>query len=261
MSLVAGLLNVVLGTVYTSYGLMTILDMKRGWRRNGVSHFGMAWILMAFTCGPHHLVHGTHILLEGRSGGWLDVFAVGFGFPAGVVWFLLRVEAMMGGPGDRTIRGTPGWVEALPTVTGVYLAALATAALALAGPLSLETPIVPNAVLVVLYVAIGAVLLRTQVSNRRFTGNWSLSGLSLTYVFPTCALMHGVYALYMSTGRYHPDWHGLVVDSFGVPAAAYFLWVVWSLHRGTLHDWNEAAADGRLAPRPDAEPPVLVGTT
>lgn len=257
MSGVAGVLNVVLGAVYTSYGLMTVVDLKRGWRSRGISHFGLAWIFMAFTCGPHHLVHGTHILLEGRSGGWLDVFAVGVGFPAGIVWFLLRVEAMLGGPGDRTISGTPTWVESLPTLTGVYLAALATAMVGLSGPLGMEVPIYPNVALVVLYVAIGAVLLRTQVANHRMTGDWSLSGLALTYVFPTCALMHGVYALYQATGRYSPDWHGVFVDSFGVPAAAYFLWVVWSLHHGRLRDWNEAAADSSVR-YADVEEPVRV---
>ena len=64
--------NVLLGVVYTGYGVMTIIDLKRHWRANGVSHFGMAWIAMAFTCGPHHLDHGLHALLD-HNGGAVDV--------------------------------------------------------------------------------------------------------------------------------------------------------------------------------------------
>jgi hypothetical protein len=245
-----GVLNLILGSVYTSYGIMTIVDMKRGWRTHGFSHFGLAWIAMAFTCGPHHLVHGAHVLLEGRIGGPLDLAVVAFGFPAGVIWFLLRLEAVAGGPGDRRIQGTPAWVESLPTVSGVYLAALVTAVIGVGGALPFRPAITPQLFLIVLYAAIGAVLLRTQLINHAFHGGWSLSGLALTFVFPTCGIMHGIYAFYIVSGRYAADWHGLWIDSIGVPAAAYFLWVVWSLHRGSIHDWNEAAGDTLVHERP-----------
>ncbi|HEV8626678.1 MAG TPA: hypothetical protein VG034_19700, partial [Acidimicrobiia bacterium] len=52
--------NLVLGVAYTGYGMMTAIEMKRDWRTFGFSHFGAAWICMAFTCGPHHLDHGLH---------------------------------------------------------------------------------------------------------------------------------------------------------------------------------------------------------
>jgi PAS domain S-box-containing protein len=55
---------------------------------------------------------------------------------------------------------------------------------------------------------------------------------------PTCAAMHGVYALYALSGRYGPDVHGLGIDSLAVPAGVYFLWVVYALYRGTFVDWN-----------------------
>ena len=66
MTLFLALLNLALGMVYTSYGIMTAIDMKRGWRTSGFSHFGAAWLVMAFTCGPHHLEHGLHQLSAGR---------------------------------------------------------------------------------------------------------------------------------------------------------------------------------------------------
>ena len=66
------------------YGPMTLIEMKRRWRTLGFSHFGAAWVAMAFTCGPHHLVYGVHVAFEGRPGGPFDILAVAIGVPAGV---------------------------------------------------------------------------------------------------------------------------------------------------------------------------------
>lgn len=234
-----GLANVVLGTVYTSYGLMTIVDLKRGWKHQGFSHFGAAWMTMAFTCGPHHLDHGLHILLSGRAGGPLDLATLLVGFPVGVAWFLLRVEAMFGGRGDRTITGTPAWLEALPTFGAGYLAVVAAAVVATSAGISGLVPrTLPSIGLVLLYTGIGYLLLRTQFRNHNVTGQWSVSGLSLGLVMVSCAVMHGVFVVYASAGRYDLDIHGLVIDWAGVPAAAYFLWVTWALYQGWLRDWN-----------------------
>jgi len=238
-----GVTNLILGTVYTCYGLMTAVELKRGWRTRGFSHFGTAWLAMAFTCGPHHLDHGLHVLIAGRAGGPLDLATILVGFPVGVLWFLLRVEAMMGGRGERTIEGTPRWLVALPVLGASYVAVVVTAGqsvLAGAGPLAPRA--VPNVLLVVLYSAIGAVLLHTQVRNHQVTGRWSVSGLSLGLVMNTCAVMHGVFVAYATDGRYDLDWHGLTIDLVGVPAAAYFLWVTYALSRGWLRDWNEPEA-------------------
>lgn len=237
-------LNIVLGVVYTSYGIMTIVDLKRGWRTMGFSHFGVAWILMAFTCGPHHLEHGLHVWLDGRDGGPLDVFAVVVGFPAGVVWFLLRVEALAGGRGDRFVPGTPRWVAALPAISAAYVVVLTAAAAAiLSGGGELTPKVTPNVLLLGVYGMTGWYLLRTQLLSHETTRGWSLSGLSLSVVFPTCGLMHVAYAVYATSGRYDVEWHGLLIDWVSVPAAIYFNWVVRSLYLGSFRDWNRGAAD------------------
>jgi hypothetical protein len=237
---------------------MTMVEMVRNRRTMGFSHFGAAWIAMAFTCGPHHWIHGIHIAFEGRAGGPIDLAAVLIGFPAGVMWFLLRVEAFRGGRGDRFWSGDPLWVQALPTLAGMYVTALVAAALA-AGPLQPRqlAMVAPNLLLVVIYLAIGWILVRTQVANRRPLGGWSVSGLALAIIFPTCAAMHGVYLLYTLSGRYGGDIHGLAIDWLSVPAGAYFLWVVYALYRGTFADWNgsplrvrRAAPEGPLAASP-----------
>jgi hypothetical protein len=241
-----GALNFVLGSVYLQYGTMTLIEMKRNWDRMGFSHFGAAWIAMAFTCGPHHLVHGAHALFEGQAGSTLDMIAVLVGFPAGVAWFLLRVEAFRGGRGDRFLRGTPWPVMLAPTLAGLYLGSMITV-MATGSALALERipSALPNLLLVGIYSLIGYYLLRTQLANRRPLGGWSLSGLSLTVIFPTCAAMHGVYAYYTLAGTYTLDAHMGVVDWLAVPAGLYFLWVVQALYRGTFRDWNSA---GRLVP-------------
>ena len=233
--------NLILGVVYTSYGFMTIVDMKRGWRTLGFSHFGAAWIAMAFTCGPHHLMHGIHAGFEGRAGYGLDLAAVLVGFPAGVTWFLLRIEAFGGGRGDRFVSGTPLWIMAIPTLAGVYITALAAVFMREAGGVTLSSMVVPNLLLLGLYFAIGYFLTRTQLRNRDPLGGWSVSGLSLAIIFPTCGLMHAVFALASSIGLYAYDWHGFAIDWLAVPAAAYFLWVVRGLYADALSDWNQAS--------------------
>ena len=268
--------NIVLGLVYTSYGIMTIVDLKRGWRTMGFSHFGLAWIAMAFTCGPHHLEHGLHVAMAGcknapafvtffcrlhpqaletasaaRLGGPLDLAAVLVGFPAGALWFLLRVEALAGGRGDRFVSGTPRWVAAIPAIAvGYVLALTAAVAIALAPGARFGPKLTPNVLLLGVYGVIGYYLLRTQLGNRRTTGGWSMSGLALTVVFPTCGLMHAVFAAYAAGFRYDVDWPGLVIDWLAVPAAVYFVWVVRSLHLGSFRDWNRGAVG--VQPQPVA---------
>jgi hypothetical protein len=239
MTTTVGVLNIVLGAVYFQYGTMTLIEMRRHWSRMGFSHFGAAWIAMAFTCGPHHLAHGTHMLLSGEAAGTWDLIVVAIGFPAGVTWFLLRVEAFRGGQGDRFVSGNPRWVLALPTLAGVYVTGL-VAGLLNADQLHLNNLALalPNMMLIVVYCTIGYFLTRTQLANRRPLGGWSVSGLALAVIFPTCALMHGVFAFYTLSGRYSFSPHTLTIDWLAVPAGLYFLWVVHALYRGSFADWN-----------------------
>lgn len=243
MTIVVGLLNLVLGIAYVTYGFITISDLKRGWKTMGFSHFGVAWVAMTFTCGPHHVIHGIHTLFEGRIGGSWDLVAVAVGFPAGIAFLALRGEAWMGGRGDRFISGSPLWVKAIPTMAAVYITALVAWTIQVDAPLALPANVAPNIALIVVYLMIGYFLTRTQLRNRIALHGWSVSGLSLAVIFPTCAVMHGVYASYAAQGLYAPDWHGWVIDWLGVPAALYFLWVVRNLYNASIRDWNRSMMD------------------
>ena len=110
---------------------------------------------------------------------------------------------------------------------------------ALDGGMRMSWFLAPNLLLVVLYVAIAATLAATQTYNRTARGTWSVSGLALTLVFLTCAVMHGAWVVHVNEGLYEVHGHLVGIDVAAVPAAAYFLWVVTKLHRGTLRDWNE----------------------
>ena len=237
------LTNLVLGVAYCGYGVMTAIEMRRDYDSFGFSHFGAAWIFMAFTCGPHHLFHGIHLALEGRRGGAIDLLAVVVGLPVGVLWLYLRVEAFFGGRGDRYVPGTPRWLRAAPVAAVVYLVVLSGASVGIIGHhRRLDAITVANIALVGIYMAIGWFVLRTQLANRDSMGGWSVSGLCLSAIFPTCALMHAVWAMYDIGGKYHADVHGMFIDWMSIPAGLYFLWVVRSLYRDALRDWNEGPA-------------------
>lgn len=247
MSTLVALTNIVLGIAYCGYGVMTAVEMRRDWRTHGFTHFGMAWLLMAFTCGPHHLIHGVHILFEGRQGGALDLYSVVIGLPAGVAWLALRVEAFAGGRGDRFISGTPSWLRALPAAAAVYGASLLVGMAVISRGGVRATPLmVPNLFLVVVYLAISWFVLRTQLRNHPQLGGWSMSGLSLAVIFATCALMHATWAVYTATGTYAYDIHGLVIDWLSLPAGLYFLSVVRGLYRDANQDWNVVPEDAEL---------------
>ena len=258
MTTAVALLNLVLGIAYCGYGVMTALEMRRDWGSFGYSLFGTAWICMAFTCGPHHLFHAIHLLAEGRRGGPLDLLAVLAGLPVAVIWLSLRVEAFRGGRGDRFIPGTPRWLLLAPRAALAYLAVLAIAVASVVVhrprvPVHPGTAVIANLLLVGIYMAIGWFVLRTQLANRPSMGGWSVSGLCLAVIFPTCALMHGVWGVYAMTGLYHHDLHGTIIDWLSVPAGMFFLWVIHGLYRDALSDWNDGP-DEVTVRGPDFEP-------
>jgi hypothetical protein len=224
---------------------------------------------MAASCGPHHLVHGWCVLQGGAvTAPMLAVTLIGL--PAGTVFCLLRIEAMAGGRGDRTLT-VPAFVPvgvaiafavglgalvgqavaAAPLQGGVMCSLLGigadAGARAVAGLPS--TILWTNLLAAAAYMMVGWYLLVTQV--RRFVTHrqWSLSGLALGAVFPTCASMHLIHAL--GLGAHSAT---LPFDLLGVPASIYFLWVVKRVHQDSVVDWNRRPLVG-IAGTPDRSSP------
>ncbi len=252
MSVATGLLALGTGIAYTLLGAITAYDLARHRRVRGHSHFGFGFLLMAATCGPHHLVHAVHLLFEGHHASAPLLAALAIGFPPGAAFTYLRMEAMFGGRGDRFVAGTPLHVAILPV-------AVATAAGAIAVQAGQIAPVpaggwawaglLANVFLAAAYMVTGGIVIRTQIARRPGLGGWSVSGVSMGGVFTTCGLSHLIAGLTTPV-----ESHTLMFDLPGVPAAAYFLWAVYRLNRSSLNDWNRRPLVGR-ATRPGRPAP------
>lgn len=265
--------TIAIGIAYVGLGILSAVEVLVLRSVRGVSRFGIGFALMAASCGPHHLLHGWNIL-GGMDGGSLLAVTTVIGLPSGLVFVALRIEAMMGGRGDRFISGTPWWLVAIPAAFVMTTGVLVDRALSEPKPSPsgmadmppmpgmthtamteshgidvLSVPFLTNAFVVITYGLVGWFLLRTQVRRRPVAGGWSLSGLALSGVFPTCALMHLVYAL-TARGTTHTG----AFDLLGVPASIYFLWVVHRIYREAIVDWNRRPIVGNPS-QPDRPSP------
>jgi hypothetical protein len=256
MSVLAGLAALLTGLAYVALAILGARELVQARHARGRSPLGAAFVLMATICGPHHLVHAEHLLVGGAPVHGALLVALLAGMVPGVAFVALRAEALRGGPGERFVPGTPGALAVLPWLAAAAGGAVLGAAVrsALVDGASVAHA-VPNLVLLVAYLVVGALILRTQVARRRAAGGWSLSGLAFGAVFPTCGLSHAVAGLTAT-----PDWHLLTLDLVSVPLALWLLYVVRELHRRTMRDWNRrplVGATGETArPSPWARAPA-----
>jgi hypothetical protein len=270
-TLIIGIGNLVIGTAYAGLGLLSLWEAATQYRYRGLSRFGLGFTLMAASCGPHHLVHGWCVLQGGAvSTPMLMVTLIGL--PAGAIFVGLRLEAMLGGRGDRTILASPNAPVLIIVAFAVAAGALASQSLAMPPlpaamctlfglePAADARPgaafgsliFLTNIAAATAYVMVGWYLFVTQVRRYAQLRQWSLSGLSLAAVFPTCAFMHVIHAL--SFGSHSAT---LAFDLLGVPASIYFLWVVKRVHRDSVVDWNRRPLVG-MAATPDRSSPWSV---
>jgi len=207
-----------LGLAYTSYGFITIADFNTRVEdarlltlRCGVDRDGLH-------VRPHHLIHGVHILSRDRRRA-LDLFAVAVGFPAASCSW-----ASASRPSSRSRRSfrrrDASWVQSLPTLAAVYVTILAAATLRISAT-GIPAQVFPNLALVALYF-ISATSSAHPVAERGTTQGGSLSGSGAHGVFPTCGLMHGVYAMYLRRGdtTMASIGMGFVIDWLAVPAGS-----------------------------------------
>ncbi len=258
--MIAGLavVTIALGVAYLVLAFVALFEVLGGYRARGFSRFGVGLVVMGWACGLHHVVHGWHAL-RGDVGSASVMIATLVGLPAALTFLVLRIEAMTGGRGDRFIAGTPRWIAFAPIafliVAGVLLDRALTQQPALPrhahGGVAMTSSwmMVANLFIALSYAIVGWILLRCQVRRREEHGGWSMSGLALTAIFPTCSLMHLVVAFDGSHGA------GVMwLDLVGVPVSVYFLWVVNGLSRRAMVDWNRRPLAGEPG-RPDRMSP------
>jgi hypothetical protein len=233
-------ISIALGIAYLALGVLCVTEMLHEHKTLGVSRFGVGYILMASSCGTHHLIHGHHALL-GDDVSVAVAIASLVALPCGGVFVTLRIEAFLGGRGDRHIDGTPWWLLVLPVTFLIASGVIIDEGFAGDGPhVDLTSAVaLSNLFVVVTYALVGWPLLRTQLRRHGEIGGWSLSGLTLAGIFPTCALTHLAYAL---TAR--GDLHTTITGIWGIPASIFFLWVVHALHRDSIVDWNRRPFTG-----------------
>jgi hypothetical protein len=274
ISLLIGISHVLIGMAYLGLGLLSAWEAISQYRYRGLSRFGLGFSLMAASCGPHHLVHGWCVL-NGAQVSLPMLGAALIGLPAGLAFCALRAEAMLGGRGDRSLAITSRAMVAL--AVGVLVVVGSLVGGAVAAPAALEpgqaictalglsyaaapesaragidfaSPIVlANLWVTVAYAMVGWYLSETQIRRYLASRTWSLSGLSLAAIFPSCAAMHLMVALSGSADR-----ATLPFDLLGVPASVYFLWVVMRLHSDSVVDWNRQPIVG-VAVKPSRSSP------
>lgn len=252
MTFLIGIDNILIGLAYSGMGLQSLLETIALHRHRGWSRFGLGFSLMAASCGPHHLIHGWHVL-HGEPATGTMLAATLIGLPAGISFIWLRLETLLGGRGDRTFAMSTtaavvaitafalaaGWIAsssiAYPPVATAWISCT-TSSLALQVTSFLGCDLtsfilVTNLFVTATYGMVGWYLADTQARRHATTGNWSLSGLSLVGIFLTCALLHLVHA-------FTTDGATLVFDLLGVPASIYYLWIVGRLHNDLVVDWN-----------------------
>jgi hypothetical protein len=263
MDVAIGIGNLLIGLAYTGLGLLSAWETFSLRRYRGWSRFGIGFSLMAASCGPHHLVHGWQALQAGGSS-WPMLAVTLIGMPAGFAFVGLRVETALGGRGDRPFAPSRNWAVSL---AGAFAAAVGLlAGWTLARPVAAfpseimctalglvrtgapaagldltSMTLFANLFVVVTYGMVGWYLADTQVRRYVAEGAWSLSGVSLSGVFFSCALMHLVYA----TAERHCA--TLPFDLLGIPASVYFLWIVRRVHSDSVVDWNRRPLVGAAA--------------
>lgn len=263
MLLIIGIGNLLVGTAYVGLGLLSAWEAATQYRYRGLSRFGLGFSLMAASCGPHHLVHGWCVLQGGTVTTPMLLVTL-TGLPAGIVFCWLRAEAMLEGRGDRTVavNGTvmagaliallivvsvlAGWAMASPPVLSAVICTtqgiqswFSASGAGTNGP---SLVLLSNLWVTFTYAMVGWYLVDTQIRRYVSTHSWSLSGLALAAVFPSCAAMHLILALTSSS-----EISTLPFDLLGVPASVYFLWVVKQLHADSAIDWNRRPLAGLAA--------------
>lgn len=226
MNAAAGIAAVALGVVMLALGALTACDLVRAGVGQATSRFGLAFLLVTATLGPHFLAVGAVVGLDATAATPLLGLTVGMTLLPAAAFLALRLERLGGGRGDRTVTGTPAWFRVAAWVGALGAGAILGQAAVAASDHGLTWLAVPSLVLAAACTAVAIVILNAQQRRRAATGGWSGSGLALAGLFLAAGLAEAAGAATSGTGD-----ASLAFDLAGAPAALYFLWSAWRLNR------------------------------
>lgn len=204
---------------------MAVIETTRSARLAAHRRFGLALSALGVATAVHFTVAAfTRPDQVGAAEG-AHVAALTLTLLPLAVFFWLRVEAYLDGPGDRFLEGRPGWISLFPSAVacgegGVLVTAWMNPPRweSGSGDVALRwLGVLPTLLVIATLLAIGWSLLRGQQIRRAVLGGWSLSGLAVTLTFPTGAVVYATHALTV-----RPTLVGSLVDALGVPAALWF---------------------------------------
>lgn len=204
------------GVVYLLLGIGALIESLGGGGAGRRRRFGLALAAVVLAGGVQAVLRGVALLgATGRHSVPLIVASSLALLPA-TVFCLLRYEAYRGGAGDRIIHGHPHWVPLLP----VAFAFVAGAVLGMIWVDRGHRTVVAasGALMAAVLLVVGWYLMRAQQVRHSIAGGWSLSGLAVTLLFPSWALIE--------VSQVSPGTAGAVlavVDWLAFPAALWFL--------------------------------------
>lgn len=226
MSRAVGLLHLTVGCIALLLSALALVESIRSARLAAHRRFGLALSALGTTAAAHYIVAVLSRSGQGQHADGPRLAALVLALLPVAVFFWLRVEAYLDGPGDRFLDGRPAWVSLLPAAIACGAGAVLVTAWMNPPPAARHgepgvvlrwAGLLPSIVLVAAWLAIGLSLMRGQQIRRALLGGWSLSGVVVTLIFPTGAVAYATQALTV-----RPTMASIVVDWLGVPAALWF---------------------------------------
>ncbi len=257
--MMTSILHILTGQAYLwGVGGLSAILAHRLWRdskQGALVFIGLVW--MALSCGPHHGHWGAHLLNNDAS--TLDAVTISVAFPFGVAWLWWQTAAVFSERSPLLQRQSGRWFRPALRRSLIWVAdrwptwwhtdwllpapsllppALLVAETAYIGVIvGSSTPdhwtsdVLLQAVLAGLYLVIAGLWWWGQFARRAADGAWSMKGVTLGLIWGTCAMSHWSWAVGVGDGIYKPDWHMLVIDGIGIPAAIGFIGLVLWLQR------------------------------
>ncbi|MGB9376143.1 MAG: hypothetical protein WCB04_01375 [Mycobacteriales bacterium] len=217
------LLHLAIGAIALVLAFVAVVESIHSVRLDTHRRFGLALSALVITAAAHYIFAGTAGIHRGAALA-PRLAALVLAFLPVAVFFWLRIEAYLDGPGDRFFAGRPGWIAVMPTVAATAGGAILVTAWMSPPPgrdpggVALRwLGVLPTILVAATSLAIGWSLVRGQQTRRAVLGGWSLSGLVVTMIFPTSAVAYLTQAIIV-----RPTLATGIVDWLGVPAALWF---------------------------------------